>query len=597
MNKFEFNKLTPFKWFVLENFPFIEADFDALTEWQLFCKLGKEINKIINSENTLGTQMENVTNAFIDLQNYVNNYFNNLDIQDEINNKLNEMVTDGTLAKIINQEIFANLNEKIEKNTNDINNLNEKIEKNTNNISDLENKLNINSIKDDLILSPLLVMKSIINNENGSIQGMAASYYDDGSYKNIYLWCQYKTFSRLYKVTCGSTITGENWGYSYNDNVPFIHGSCLSIKDNFLLIADVKKGNGTFIKYNLTTDTYEYINISNIINTYILGIVWDKNTKTFLVCGTDNKIMYILNEDYTLISQYEHDVNYFANEINYTMQAYDYKNGYEYRTVSYAVDNFLLIIDTKNGKLLKICKLNYVNGEVESINVNDGFALISINSYNAAYNLTQMHAICETFIGGFTNNDYLMQMQNKKFFGYNYIPNFGAQSLEQNPQIYYQNNYNNDSIIRYCGIGTQENPVKSGLALASFICNVAEHVGKCTPTINFLSSSNTDDNGLNLPGNNNITNIFLNGNNNSISYLGLDRVSSIDIYNLSIVDGVTRRDNGRIKIFGSSGFVILRGTINCIDAYIENSSNMNIYDNGLKCSNTAFIRRNVIRRI
>ena len=101
MNKFNFNKLTPFKWFVLENFPFIEADFDALTEWQLFCKLGKEMNKIINSENTLGTQMENVTNAFIDLQNYVNNYFDNLDVQDEINNKLNEMAQDGTLQEII----------------------------------------------------------------------------------------------------------------------------------------------------------------------------------------------------------------------------------------------------------------------------------------------------------------------------------------------------------------------------------------------------------------------------------------------------------------------------------------------------------------
>ena len=103
MNKFDYKNLTPFKWFVLENFPFIEADFDALTEWQLFCKLGKEINKIIDSENTLGTQMENVTNAFIDLQNYVNNYFKNLDVQDEINNKLNEMAEDGTLQEIITQ--------------------------------------------------------------------------------------------------------------------------------------------------------------------------------------------------------------------------------------------------------------------------------------------------------------------------------------------------------------------------------------------------------------------------------------------------------------------------------------------------------------
>ena len=44
---YNFKKLCPFKWFVLQNFPFIEADFDAITNWQLFCKLGEEINKII----------------------------------------------------------------------------------------------------------------------------------------------------------------------------------------------------------------------------------------------------------------------------------------------------------------------------------------------------------------------------------------------------------------------------------------------------------------------------------------------------------------------------------------------------------------------
>lgn len=101
MNKFEYKNLTPFKWFVLENFPFIEADFDALTNWQLFCKLGKEMNKIINSQNIIGTQMENVTNAFIELQNYVENYFKNLDVQKEINNKLDDMVEQGTLQEII----------------------------------------------------------------------------------------------------------------------------------------------------------------------------------------------------------------------------------------------------------------------------------------------------------------------------------------------------------------------------------------------------------------------------------------------------------------------------------------------------------------
>lgn len=112
---FDYKNLSPFKWFVLENFPFIEADFDALTEWQLFCKIGKEINKIIDSQNIVGEQAETLTNAFNNLKNYVDNYFNNLDVQDEINNKLNEMATDGTLENIINQQIFSEINNNIAK--------------------------------------------------------------------------------------------------------------------------------------------------------------------------------------------------------------------------------------------------------------------------------------------------------------------------------------------------------------------------------------------------------------------------------------------------------------------------------------------------
>lgn len=108
MNNFEYKNIYPFKWFVLQNFPFIEADFDAITNWQLFCKLGEEINKLINSENSLGNQVENLTNAFIELQNYVNNYFENLDVQEEINNKLDEMAENGELTEIIAQYLQLN---------------------------------------------------------------------------------------------------------------------------------------------------------------------------------------------------------------------------------------------------------------------------------------------------------------------------------------------------------------------------------------------------------------------------------------------------------------------------------------------------------
>ena len=138
MNKFEYKNLTPFKWFVLENFPFIEADFDALTSYQLWCKVVEYLNKTIDNMNLTGEQMENVTNAFIELKNYVDNYFNNLDVQDEINNKLDEMVEDGTLSNLIEKYI----NPYIEKQNDQITKQNDQITKQNEQITNQNNIIN-----------------------------------------------------------------------------------------------------------------------------------------------------------------------------------------------------------------------------------------------------------------------------------------------------------------------------------------------------------------------------------------------------------------------------------------------------------------------
>ena len=102
--------LCPFKWYVLENFPFIEADFDAITNWQLMCMLGQKINEVIKKTNLTGKQVEDLTNAFNELQEYVTNYFENLDVQEEINNKLDEMVESGELAEIITEHLISEIN-------------------------------------------------------------------------------------------------------------------------------------------------------------------------------------------------------------------------------------------------------------------------------------------------------------------------------------------------------------------------------------------------------------------------------------------------------------------------------------------------------
>ena len=96
-----YKHLTPFKRCVLQNFPFIEADFDALTNYGLLCKIVEYLNKVIASQNEVQANVEVLNNAFIELKSYVDNYFDNLDVQDEINNKLDQMADDGTLQEII----------------------------------------------------------------------------------------------------------------------------------------------------------------------------------------------------------------------------------------------------------------------------------------------------------------------------------------------------------------------------------------------------------------------------------------------------------------------------------------------------------------
>ena len=57
--------------------------------------------QVIPAVNTNAEAVEEVQTLYLELQNYVNTYFDNLDVQEEINKKLDEMAEDGTLELII----------------------------------------------------------------------------------------------------------------------------------------------------------------------------------------------------------------------------------------------------------------------------------------------------------------------------------------------------------------------------------------------------------------------------------------------------------------------------------------------------------------
>lgn len=97
----KYKKLRPFKGWVLQNFPFIEEDFDALTNYEFMSKIGGYLKVIQENQVLLEDDMTNVIEAYQKLENYVNDYFKNLDVTQEINDKLDQMAMDGTLAEIL----------------------------------------------------------------------------------------------------------------------------------------------------------------------------------------------------------------------------------------------------------------------------------------------------------------------------------------------------------------------------------------------------------------------------------------------------------------------------------------------------------------
>ena len=67
-------------------------------------QLGEDVDAL---ETYINERMEDFTTAYEQLQSYVNNYFDNLDVQAEINSKLDEMAEDGTFNTLFDPVITA----------------------------------------------------------------------------------------------------------------------------------------------------------------------------------------------------------------------------------------------------------------------------------------------------------------------------------------------------------------------------------------------------------------------------------------------------------------------------------------------------------
>lgn len=85
------SELRPFKFWCQKVLPLVYDD--SLSYYELLCKVVDYLNNMINDLNKFGITINELNNKFNELKTYVDNYFDNLDVQDEINKKIDDLIS------------------------------------------------------------------------------------------------------------------------------------------------------------------------------------------------------------------------------------------------------------------------------------------------------------------------------------------------------------------------------------------------------------------------------------------------------------------------------------------------------------------------
>lgn len=148
-----------FKGWTLENFPFIEDDFDSITTYQFMCKIVEYLNKVIYNQKIIDTDHEEILKEIKDIRDYVDQYLTDVDdLKRQVNIIINDLET---------------LTSVVETNTESINLLNEKIDIEIINLKNtLENLINenFNSLRTYIDYQDSILDEKINNIQIGAIQ-------------------------------------------------------------------------------------------------------------------------------------------------------------------------------------------------------------------------------------------------------------------------------------------------------------------------------------------------------------------------------------------------------------------------------------------
>lgn len=357
-------------------------------------------NTVIPTINNNGEAVAELQGLYVQLKNYVNDYFTNLNVQDEINKKLDEMAENGTLDYIFNP-YYEDFNKKINEFENTTNN----------NISKFEN--NVNS-----------QLNSFIKTSHNPVAVSSISQMTDTSL--IYVnttngnWYYYNTDTNQW--TIGGIYQSYEESPSLKNNTEAINSITDKISSLNIYNYQMEKQNGYFslssgeiVENDEFFYTTEYIPIEEITN-YIFGL-YNYITKQYV--NTINPIIIFYDNSKNFISGINTRDTFIpptnAKFLRFSCQKV-YDKGYpDYNTNNYAImlsksnthseiyqDYFNTIYKIKEKALPNTIKTNILtvkkNGTgdftklqdaINSITDNSEFNKYIINIYAGEYNIAE----------------------------------------------------------------------------------------------------------------------------------------------------------------------------------------------------------------
>ena len=170
------NKIQPTGIFTNYVFKAIPLAFDeSMSYYETLCGLLSYLkDTVIPTVNNNADAVIEVQAQIDYLQEFVNNYFENLDVQEEINNKLDEMAEDGTLAQIINVEMIGSLSNL---NTTDKSNVVSAINEVNGNVTNTDDKIgtltNLNTTDKSNVVSAINEVNGNVTNTDDKIGTLA----------------------------------------------------------------------------------------------------------------------------------------------------------------------------------------------------------------------------------------------------------------------------------------------------------------------------------------------------------------------------------------------------------------------------------------